>query len=101
MCVNCFYWENSWFNDYKLEHKKHQVLEQDPWAWNLKIPSNKPCPVFLQWFKGPVSVVSSDPPCNDDNARFTTGPWKALSHQEWIIPKNPTESVSFLRLIFV
>ena len=22
MCVNCFYWENSWFNDYKLEHKK-------------------------------------------------------------------------------
>ena len=23
-----------------------------------------------------VSVISSDPPCKDDNARFTTVPWK-------------------------
>ena len=29
--------------------------------------------------KGTVSVISSDPPCKDGNARFTTIPLKALS----------------------
>ena len=32
-------------------------------------------------FKGIVSVISSDPPCKDDNARFTTVPLKAVSDQ--------------------
>ena len=31
--------------------------------------------------KGTVSVISSDPPCKDDNARFSTVPLKALSDQ--------------------
>ena len=31
--------------------------------------------------KGTVSVISSDPPCKDGNARFTTVPLKALSDQ--------------------
>ena len=34
--------------------------------------------------KGTVSVISSDPPCKDGNARFTTGPLKALPDQVWI-----------------
>jgi len=29
--------------------------------------------------KGTVSVISSDPPCKDGNARYTTVPLKALS----------------------
>jgi len=32
-------------------------------------------------FKGIVSVISSDPPCKDDNARFTTVHFKALPDQ--------------------
>ena len=32
-------------------------------------------------FKGIVSVISSDPPCKDDNAWFTTVPLKAVSDQ--------------------
>ena len=28
--------------------------------------------------KGTVSVISSDPPCEDGNARFTTAPLKPL-----------------------
>ena len=31
--------------------------------------------------KGTVSVISSDPPCKDGNARFTTVSLKALSDQ--------------------
>ena len=34
--------------------------------------------------KGTVSVISSDPPCKDDNAWFTKVPLKALSDQHWI-----------------
>ena len=32
-------------------------------------------------FKGTVSVISSDPPCKDDSAGFTTVPFKVLSDQ--------------------
>ena len=32
-------------------------------------------------FKGTVSLISSDPPCKDGNARFTTVTLKALSDQ--------------------
>ena len=31
--------------------------------------------------KGTVSVISSDPPCKDNNVRFTTVPLKTLSDQ--------------------
>jgi len=31
-----------------------------------------------------VSVTAGDPPCKDDNARFTMVPLKALSHLVWI-----------------
>ena len=31
--------------------------------------------------KGTLSVISSDPPCNNDNVRFTTVPLKTLSDQ--------------------
>ena len=34
--------------------------------------------------KGTVSVIWSDPPCKDGNARFTTVHIKALSDQAWI-----------------
>ena len=34
--------------------------------------------------KGDVSVISSDPPCKDGNAWFTTVLLKALSDQVWI-----------------
>ena len=34
--------------------------------------SNKNSSSRGKWFKGTVSVVSSDPPCKDDNARFIT-----------------------------
>jgi len=33
--------------------------------------------------KGIVNVISSDPPSQDANARFTTIPLKALSDQVW------------------
>ena len=33
-------------------------------------------------FKGTVSVISSDPTCKDDHARFTTLLLKTLSHQK-------------------
>ena len=32
-----------------------------------------------------ISVISSDPPCNDGYARFTTAPLKAFPDQVWII----------------
>ena len=32
-------------------------------------------------FKGTVSVISSDPPCKDDNSRFTMVSLNVLSHQ--------------------
>ena len=38
------------------------------------------CRLF-SFFKGTVSVISSDPLCKYDNARFTTVPLKALSDQ--------------------
>ena len=34
--------------------------------------------------KGTVSVISSNPPCKDGNARFTTVPLKALCDQVWV-----------------
>ena len=37
--------------------------------------------IFLEELKGAVSVISSDPPSKDNNARFTTVPLKALSDQ--------------------
>ena len=40
------------------------------------------CPEpLIVLLKRTVSVTSSDPPCKDDNARFTTVPLKALSDQ--------------------
>ena len=36
---------------------------------------------FSDFFKGIVSVDSSDPPCTDDNVRFTMVPLKAFSDQ--------------------
>ena len=33
--------------------------------------------VKVKPFKGTVSVFSSDPPCKDDNSRFTTVPLNA------------------------
>ena len=33
--------------------------------------------------KGTVSVISSDPQCKDDNARFTTVPLKPFTDQKW------------------
>ena len=38
----------------------------------------------LQLLKGPESVILSHPPWKDDNARFTTVPFKALPDQEWV-----------------
>ena len=35
----------------------------------------------LYKIKGTVNVIASDPPFQDDNARFTTVPLKALSDQ--------------------
>ena len=37
------------------------------------------------FIKGTASLISSDPPCKDDNARFTTVPLKALSDQVYRI----------------
>ena len=37
------------------------------------------------FIKGTASLNSSDPPCKDDNARFTTVPLKALSDQVYRI----------------
>ena len=36
---------------------------------------------FLTQFKGTVSVILSDPPCKNDNARFTTVVLRKLSLQ--------------------
>ena len=46
------------------------------------------CHIFIQsivLYKGIVRVILSDPSCKDDNARFTTVPFKALSDQELIV----------------
>ena len=48
--------------------------------------------------KGTVSVILSDPPCKDANARFTTVPLKALSDQVWI--RYSCFFLFFLHLIF-
>ena len=37
--------------------------------------------IRIQFIKGIVSVVLSDPPCKDSNVRFTQVPLKALSYQ--------------------
>ena len=37
--------------------------------------------ISVYTFKGTVSVILSDPSGKNDNARFTTGPLKALSDQ--------------------
>ena len=47
-------------------------------------------------FKGAVSIISCDPPWNDDNACFTTVPLKTLSDQVWIM--NP--GFCFMKLLF-
>ena len=36
---------------------------------------------YWAYLKCTVSVISSDPPCKDDNARFTKVPLKDLSNQ--------------------
>ena len=36
-----------------------------------------------QPFKGTVRIISSNPPCKDDNASFTTVPLKTLFGQVW------------------
>ena len=41
-------------------------------------------PCERRGIKGTVRVISSDPPCKDDNVRFATVPLKALSDQVWI-----------------
>ena len=43
------------------------------------------CFSLILILKGTVSVISSEPPCKDDIARFITLPLKALSYQIWII----------------
>ena len=40
---------------------------------------------FLTNLKGTVRVISSEPPCKDANARFTTVPIIVLSDLVWII----------------
>jgi len=37
--------------------------------------------IWKYFYKGSISVFFSYPPCKDDNARFTTVPFKALSDQ--------------------
>ena len=39
------------------------------------------CTSYL-YLNGSVSVISSEPPCKDGNARFTTIPLKSLSDQK-------------------
>ena len=56
--------------------------------WKSTIHKNQLC-IYVRYqtiknykfIKGTVSVISSDPPCKDDNVRFTTEPLKALSDQ--------------------
>ena len=38
--------------------------------------------IFIKFFTRIVSVISSDPPCKDGNARFTLVPWRPLSDQK-------------------
>ena len=47
----------------------------------LTIPVSRLRLVLSFTRKGAVSVISSDPPCKDDNARFIKVPLKALSDQ--------------------
>ena len=39
---------------------------------------------YFYGIKGTVSVISSDPPCTNGNAQFSTVPIKSLSHRAWI-----------------
>ena len=55
-------------------YEQQQYYEQD-----IEYTRRESVQVFL--FKGTVSVISSDSPYKDDNARFTTVPLKALSDQ--------------------
>ena len=52
-----------------LYHETNGILEQT----QVKIKSEH---------KGTVSVISSDPPCNDDKVRFRTVPLKPLFDQK-------------------
>ena len=58
-------------------------------ARKLRVDAGKPPPpsptpgssaisFYYSYFKGTVSIISSDPPCKDDNVRFTTVPLKPL-----------------------
>ena len=53
-------------------------------AWMQANPPPSPTPgssaisFYYSYFKGTVSIISSDPPCKDDNVRFTTVPLKPL-----------------------
>ena len=49
-------------------------------SWNEKYPWRTWTPALT----GTVNLISSDPPCKDGNARFTTVPFKDLSDQAWI-----------------
>ena len=52
-----------------LVHKNHFDIFNN---LCLELLVHKPC--YLIVFKGTLSVISSDFPCKDDNARFTTIP---------------------------
>ena len=41
-------------------------------------------PIHSVLVKGTISVISSDPPCKDENDQFTMVSFKALSAQAWI-----------------
>ena len=52
-------------------------------AWQLStqqqgIKRNSPPYFNRNLLKGTVSIISSDPPCKDDNARFTKVPLKSV-----------------------
>ena len=56
---------------------KRNIIANYPNHWQNKVlhVSCKPrTAVYLPQTKGTVSVISSDPPCKDDNVRFTTAP---------------------------
>ena len=58
----------------------HNIIDEEPGVYKRR----RKGPEFtykVRGFKGTVSVISSDPPCKDDNARIITVPLKALSHQ--------------------
>ena len=75
-----------WFKQlstlYSVQYRKVQL-------WSIEMLINKYESILGKvgrpgLFKGTVAVISSDPPCKDDNARITMVHLKALYNQVWI-----------------